>query len=56
MFECPAFVISAVGFAPAAASLVIELWRRSWNGPHVAVDPSRALSAALNSAWNVSAR
>jgi hypothetical protein len=32
MFACPAFVITAIGDEPAAASFVIAVCRRSWNG------------------------
>jgi len=30
MFACPAFVITAIGLEPAAASFVIAVCRRSW--------------------------
>lgn len=32
MLAWPAFVITAIGVAPAAASRVMAVWRRSWNG------------------------
>ena len=32
MFACPAFAITAIGLDPAAASFVIAVCRRSWNG------------------------
>ena len=55
MFACPAFVISATGFAPAIASFVIEVTRRSWNGriPSGYLSPAAAY-AALRAAENVS--
>ena len=32
MLACPAFVISATGFAPAIASFVMLVTLRSWKG------------------------
>ena len=39
MFACPAFVITAIGFEPDAASLVIAVCRRSWNARTLRLDP-----------------
>ena len=55
MLACPAFVISATGFAPAIASFVMLVTRRSWNGriPSGYAIPA-ALYAALSASENVS--
>ena len=57
MLAWPAFVISAIGFAPAIASFVMLVTRRSWNGriPSGNVIPA-ALYASLSALANVAYR
>jgi hypothetical protein len=55
MLACPAFVISATGLAPAIASFVIDVTRRSWNGRiRSGYSSPAAAYAALRAPENVS--
>jgi hypothetical protein len=54
MFACPAFVITAIGDEPAAASFVIAVCRRSWNGRGL-LATAAALRAAVSACLNVAA-
>jgi hypothetical protein len=55
MSACPAFVMTAIGLDPAAASFVIAVCRRSWKALGCFSTPA-ALSAAVRASLNVSGR
>jgi hypothetical protein len=53
IFACPAFVMTAIALDPAAASWMIAVCRRSWNGRIALISTSAALIACSSASLNL---